>query len=161
MMKKLLPLSVLAIGTLFSAQASAASGATGASTIVLTPIAGVNQCETMSNNVTIQLSKGVVAAWNCAPSSFRAGTCHTTGTNKQQTITCNYSFDATASAWVPSSAVCPAYDPAAGSSVQATFAGRVGFTGSSQGGSVTAVQLGTGVTVCDTTTVLQMIPNAF
>lgn len=152
MMKKLLPLAALAIGVLFSAQASATAGAIAASA-TLGPV-GTNTCEALANNVTIQLSNGVVAGWDCSNTDFYAGTCHTTGTNKQQTITCTYTQDASdKSKWIPDSVVCPAYDATAGSVVKATFAGRVGFKGNSLGGSVSAQQLGTDTTVCDIDTV--------
>ena len=148
MMKKLLPLSAVAIGVMFSAQASASSGAISASS-TLTPdtTGGTNVCEALSGNITVQISDGVVAGWTCGDTYFIAATCHSTGTNKQQTISCTYTQDVDSSGnpisgqFSKSAEVCADYDGSGTAPTKATFFGRVGFRGTSFGGSVATTQL--------------------
>jgi hypothetical protein len=162
MMKKLVGLSAAAMCVMFSAQVSATSASFAITSTITPDPAGTNYCETLSNNVTIQLSKDVYAAYNCAAAgtSFAAAACHANGTNKQQTITCVYTQDSSTLQWSTStSSQCPAYDPAAGASVPVTFQGRIGFKGSSSGGSVSAAQIDG--TTCDGTAALGLVPNPY
>ena len=165
MMKKLLPLTAIAIGALFSAQASASTGSI-ASTATITPDttgSNPNLCEALSNDITVQISDGVVAAWNCSTTSFTAATCHTTGTNKQQTIDCTYTEDKDDSGnglgtYTASSVNCPTYTGTGEAPTSASFQGRIGFKGSSAGGRVAAVELAD-TTVCTTSTVETLVPT--
>ena len=165
MMKKLLPLSAVAIGVMFSAQAAASSGSI-ADSASLTPdtAGGTNICEALSNNVTIQVSAGVVASWNCSDTSFTAATCHTTGTNKQQTITCSYQQDKDASgvlisgSYTASANECPAYDGTGTLPTKATFFGRIAYKGTSAGGKVAPTQM-YNQTTCNLTTIQTLTPT--
>lgn len=161
MMKKLLPLSAAIVGAMFSAQALAiASQGTLSQSGSLTPdTAGTNVCTALSNNVTIQLSNGVIAGYACTDTSFSASTCHTKGSYKQQTIPCTYQEDTDPDTGAPlgtyskSAAQCPDYDPAATAQAEtATFLGRVGYKGGSSGGTVSAQEL-PDTTVCDSASV--------
>lgn len=162
MMKKLLPLSAVAIGIMFSAQASATTGAIAASSTLTPDPAGANVCEALSGNITVQLSDGVNAAWNCGDTYFLAATCHTSGTNKQQTISCSYTQDVDSSGnpisgqYSKSAEVCPDYTGDGAAPTKATFFGRVGFRGTSYGGSVATTQL-YNETVCSTTSIQTLV----
>lgn len=163
MMKKLVGLSAAAACVMFSAQASATSGGFSTTETIAPDPAAANYCETLNNNVTIQLSKGVFAAYNCntAGTSFAAATCHGTGTNKSQTVVCSYVQDASTLQWsTDTSSQCPAYVSGMTEADRTvTFQGRIGFKGSSSGGSVGAAQIDG--TTCDLNAAASLVPNPF
>lgn len=152
--KLLVSASILLIGISGAANAQSTSAALG-QTGQITP----DDCAALGNNVTIQLSNGVVAAYRCTANTFVAATCHSNGTNKQQTIPCTYTQDTDEDGnlldtWTASSAQCPGYDPA-DTAESATFNGRIGFRGGSGGGSVGPVELAD--PTCSTTTVITLV----
>lgn len=163
MMKKLLTLSVIAMSAMLSAQANAAAVATNTST-QLTP----TNCGALANNVQIQLSSGVVAAYNCDATSFVAAACHTSGTDKVQTVACVYVPDtavpcADSTCQVPQTGYtgCPAAStvavaPGDPAFPTAQFDGRVSFGGGSGGGRVGLIPLGD--SPCDATGILDAVP---
>ena len=156
MMKKTLT-AAIAMGLLAASQVHAGTAiATQTSTI---SGGWDGQCNALGNNITVQLSDGVVASYFCAMVYLQAATCHTTGTFKTQTISCTYNPEYDAEGvqtgnWIPSSALCPGYDPAATTAQTATFEGRLGFRGDSYGGSVGEVELPQ--LSCNSTTVTEL-----
>lgn len=154
MMKKILAVTALTMGILMSGQSHAAA-VSMAGTGTITPA----ECAVLSNNVTIQLSNKVFAAYNCTTTAVVAATCHQNGTLKVQTIPCSYLQNATTGVWEPSSPECPAYDPTATTqATSATFNGRLGYRGGSGGGSVGAINLES--TVCDGAAVSAKVPDS-
>ena len=167
MMKKLLSLSAIAMATMMSAQVNAAAvEMTTSGTITST------MCPALSNNVQVQLSSGVIASFNCDGESFMSAACHTSGTNKAQTVDCVYVAEAVApgdactdvSCQVPqvgytgcpaaSTVAVPPGDPAF---PKAEFNGRVAFGGGSSGGRVGLLPLGD--EVCGTTGIKTVTPD--
>lgn len=143
MIKKLLTVSAVAALAVLSSQAQAAATAiTDSSTITQT------DCSALANNVKVELSENVVAAYNCDDWSFVAATCHTNGTNKSQTVAAQY--DA-------SSNLLPGYT-GCDASGQCTFVGRIGFRGWSQGGRVGAVPMGD--STCSSTGLVDLTPDS-
>lgn len=148
MMKKLLPLTTLVAGALLSGQALAA-GANITSGNAITPI----DCAALDNNVTVQLSKNVYAGYTCnlAGTALRAGTCHSSGTNKETTQTCTWTSEIVdgVTIYTPNFTACGTTpDPVdATAATQVTATGRVGFRGASGGGTVGPAELGS--TNCD------------
>jgi hypothetical protein len=156
MMKKLSPLSAIAAGILLSTQVHAANGFSG-NTTTITP----NNCAVLDNNITVQLSKDVAAAYNCDATSFAAAACHGTGTDKSQTLTCLY-YDDDNAANTPNVAL-PAYATAgcgafADPAPTVAYTGRVAFGGDSGGGRVTTLPFPQ--TTCDATTVETATPDS-
>lgn len=156
MTKKLLYVLAIAAGSMLTTQAYSAPIAVGGTTTI-TPDA--TDCPVLDNNVKVQLSDGVVAAYNCTTTSFQAGACHNQGTNKEQTVDCSYKEvdDGTGVLTYPAnSAGCPAWDGTGTAPVATdTFTGRVGFAGASGGGTVSQANLE--ATICDTTTVVNLV----
>ncbi len=158
MFNKILPISFIA-GVMLSSNALAANfGSSAASTTAeITP----TQCTALNNNVTIQLSKGVFAAYACSTTSVNAGACHSTGTFKSQTIGCSYTatFDSsgTPTGSIKSSAQCPDWDGSGSTpvGVTATFNGRLAFVGGSGGGTVGQYELGD--PVCNGTSIDNLV----
>jgi len=157
-MKKLISLFAIIGSLAMSATAMAVDTPTAIASS--TTISNVTDCSVLSNDVTVQLSDGVVAAYDCnaSPDSVIAGACHTSGTNKSQDFDCTYtsSTDGSGNTIYLTADGCPAWD-GTGSEPVATYtnSGVVGFVGGSGGGSVTTQ--GMGVTSCDTTTVVDLI----
>jgi hypothetical protein len=156
MSKKLLYVLAIAAGSMLTVQVQAAPIAIDATTTI-TPDAA--DCPVLDNNVKIQLSDGVIAAYNCTNTSFQAGACHEQGTNKEQTVDCTYQEvdDGDGNLTYPSnSAGCPTWD-GAGTAPTATdtFSGRVGFSGASGGGTVSQANLE--ATTCATGTVTNLV----
>lgn len=156
MMKKIVSISAVAATLMLSGQALAATGvleSTGTVTAV--------ECDALSNDVTVQLSKNVNAAWGCTAIQYSAATCHINGTNKSQTLTCSYTKNTATDGTVTYTAngsTCPTWDGQGTAPVKTfTYVGRVGFTGGSGGGSVGSAEL-TAAT-CDKTTVTKLIPT--
>lgn len=144
MMKKLLSAGVVAAGIILSSQAHAAAAYLTQSSVNITTV----NCKALDNNITVQLSKDVVGAFNCGASSFAAATCHKTGTNKPQTV--QGQLDASGNL-LPGYSNCDA-------SNNCTFNGRVGFRGTSDGGRVSAAELGD--KACNTTNIVGLVPNS-
>lgn len=164
MMKKLLTLSAITLAAVASAQVSAAPLNLPGSGVI-TPVTG--DCPALDNNITVQVSKDVYAVYNCTTVSFQAATCHGAGTNKTTTQTCDWDevFDVDGNSQIP-----PVYepnftacgtDPTAtaedGSALKIEYTGRIGFKGTSGGGTVGQSELTE--TTCDTTTALTMVPD--
>lgn len=145
MINKIIPLSFIA-GVMLSGSALAANfgNADTSTTAEITP----TQCTALNNNVTIQLSKGVFAAYACSPTSVNAGACSAIGTFKSQTIGCSYTatFDSSGqpTGSIKSSAQCADWDGSGSTptGVTATFNGRLAFVGGSGGGTVGQYELG-------------------
>ncbi len=158
MMKKIITLAAISTGMLLSAQANAAAIPFSGGTTEITPL----NCPALDNNVSIQLSKGVTAAFNCDATSFAAAACHSNGTNKQQTLECLYyqvvNSNPVEHLPMPGYETCPAYDANAATPPTITFNGRLAFGAKSGGGRVTAIPLGN-ATSCDTTTILPAAPD--
>ena len=157
MLKKILPLTTILCAATLSGQVFAGNFAGPGATTVSPATGATNYCESLSNDVKIQLSKDVFAGYTCpSASSFNVAVCHATGTNKSQTVSCTYTavdIDATPVVYTKSDDQCPDYDSTAGA-VQATnvtFDGRVAFQGASGGGTVSSVNLRG--TTCDGATV--------
>lgn len=151
-MKKLLSMSAITMAVAITGQANAAATNVGADGII-TPI----DCAVLDNNVTVQLSENVHAAFNCTTTQFKAATCHTNGTNKTTTQTCEWDSETVGdvTTYTPNFSACgttPA-DPAP----QVEYIGRVGFRGQSGGGTVGDVELTE--TDCDGTSVLTLVPD--
>ena len=152
MFKKILPMAAVICTAAMSGQVLAGNFA-GPGATTVSPAAGhVNFCAALSNDVAIQLSKGVFAGYTCSAINFNAAACHETGTNKSQTVACTYSavadtdpasLDYTDPAnWAKSDEQCPAWDPNAVEQAEnVTFNGRVAFQGASGGGTVSSVNL--------------------
>ena len=159
MMKKLIRTAAVTTGILLSSQAFAAGIAFSNSSTEITPL----NCEALDNNITVQLSKDVTAAFNCDASSFEAAACHSSGTNKNQTLTCLYYQEAGVSPAsfqpLPGYSACPAYDANADPVPSIPYTGRIAFGGASGGGRVTAIPLASSTT-CDTTSILLGVPDA-
>jgi hypothetical protein len=157
MMKKLFSVSAVAAGVMLSGQALATTAAI-ANSETLTPA----HCPALANNVTIQISKDVVAGFNCGNYSFAAATCHKTGTNKAQTVTAQF-WDDDGDPLTPMVVKdgytnCSDTDAVPDGIVDVcSFNGRVGFRGTSAGGQVGAVPLGD--TPCSTIGVVTMVPD--
>ena len=150
MMKKLLPFGAAALGLIISAQANAAAIPISGNSNVLTP----NECDALDNNITIQLSKDVIGAYNCDATSFIAATCHTAGSNKTQTLECLYDdSDAPLAGYIG----CGAPSGDAANPTTASFTGRLGYAGSSSGGRVTVAPLASNP--CDGTGILTVTPD--
>lgn len=165
MMKKILPLVAVAAGLVMSAQAHATGGYLAQSGNLTPNPSGTNVCEAIYNDITVQLSNGVLAAWNCSTNSFVAGTCHQSGSNKEQTIPCSYTewftYDIdgneTGHGFDKSANQCPDHDPnAVEQATSATFTGRIGFKGGSGGGKVGAAQL-EDTTACNAASVKTLV----
>lgn len=145
MLKNIARLSLVA-GVMLSSSAMAGSfGDTNAgSSNEITPI----NCIALNNNVTIQLSKGVYGAYTCGTNNITAATCHTSGTNKSQTVGCSYTVTYDSSdnitGSVASAADCPAWDGSGSAPTNntGTFTGRLAFIGGSGGGTVHQIELG-------------------
>lgn len=160
MMKKLIPAAAVTVGMLLSAQANAAPVPFTGSTTEITPI----NCPALDNNITVQLSKGVFASFDCDNTSLLAAACHQTGTNKSQTLECVYYTDITdplnpvvnpLPAYAAAGCTAPIADPVQ----QVAITGRLAFGGSSSGGRVTAIPLGDGVDVCDSASIVGATPT--
>ncbi|MCK9532050.1 MAG: hypothetical protein M0R77_16020 [Gammaproteobacteria bacterium] len=145
MNKTLAFLPAVAIGVLMSSQVFAAPITMTTSGLIKT----VN-CAALANDVSIQLSQGVVAAYECTPLSLKAATCHTKGSNKEQTHNCIYTQDQdedgvplAPESWTASApGVCPAYsDTLTEEQKKVTFTGPLAYGGKSGGGSVGPRQL--------------------
>jgi hypothetical protein len=152
MIKNIARLSAVAAGVLLSSSAMAGSfGSADAGTSnTVTPI----NCIALDNDVTIQLSKGVFAAYTCGTNNVTAAACHTSGTNKSQTIGCSYTVTYDSSdnitGSIPSSSGCASWD-GSGSAPTGntdTFTGRLAYLGGSGGGTVHQTELG--ATSCGT-----------
>ena len=164
-MTKLLRISTLAAAVALSTNVFAAAddptfiGAGGTHTI-----SNVNNCTALANDVTIQLSENVFAAYDCGPGSVVAGACSSTGTNKSQDFDCTYT-----SAVDPADSNlmvgiypdgCAAWDPNTQNSPTGevyTNTGRVAFVGSAGGGTVGVFGMGTAV--CSGATMINTITN--
>lgn len=152
MMKKIIPLAAMTLAALISGQAFAGNFA-GPGATTLSPAPGHAQpCAALSNDVAIQLSKGVYAGYTCDINGFNAATCHETGTNKSQTVACTYTLLGTEGCFIgtddpacygASDDQCPAWDPTpdAEQATQVTFIGRLAYQGASGGGTVGPVNL--------------------
>lgn len=144
MFKNIARLSLVA-GVMMSSSVMAASfgAADSATTASVTPA----QCLALSNNVKIQLSKGVFASYACSDTSVNAGACHSTGTLKEQTVGCAYTatFDSSGlpTGSIPSDPSCPAWDGSGSAPTgnTGTFNGRLAFVGGSGGGTVGSYNL--------------------
>jgi hypothetical protein len=142
MLKNITRLSLIA-GVMISGSAMATNfgSASTSSSVSISPA----NCTALNNNVTIQLSKGVFAAYDCNAATVLAGTCHSAGTYKQQTVSCSYTVNIT-SAGVSvskSSPGCADWDGSGSAPVgnTDTFNGRLGFRGGSGGGTVGQINL--------------------
>ena len=157
MLKKILPVATVLFAASVSGQAFAGNFAgPGASTV--SPATGAtNQCDAISNDITIQLSDGVFAGFTCPNiNAFSAAACHASGTDKSQTVDCTYDpvYDSqnVLTGYSKSDDQCPDYDPnATTQATSVTFDGRVAFRGASGGGTVGPVNLRG--TLCDGATV--------
>lgn len=144
MFKNIARLSVVA-GLMMSS--SAMAGSFGAADSSTTASILPSQCTALSNNVKIQLSKGVFAAYACSDTSVNAGTCHATGTLKEQTVGCSYTatFDSSGlpTGSIKSDPSCPDWDGSgsAPTNLTGTFNGRLAFVGGSGGGTVGSYNL--------------------
>jgi hypothetical protein len=158
MTTKLLKIAIFAASVALSANAFAADTPTALSGT--TVISNVDDCTALSNDVTIQLSNGVFASYDCnpAPSAIVAGACHGSGTNKSQDFECTYtaSLQEDGSTIYLTETGCTTWD-GTGTEPVATYtnSGVVGYRGSSAGGSVGVT--GMGVLTCDATTVLGLV----
>ena len=145
MLKNIARLSIVAAAVLSTnAMAGNFGSATASTSNTVTPI----NCIALNNDVTIQLSKGVFAAYTCGTNNLTAGVCHSSGTNKSQTIGCSYTVTYDSSdvitGSIPSSNGCAAWD-GSGSAPTGntdTFTGRLAYVGGSGGGSVSQNELG-------------------
>ena len=145
MLKNISRLSLVAAVMLSSnAMAGTFGSATASTTNTVTPIA----CIALNNDVTIQMSKGVFASYTCGTNNITAALCHSSGTNKSQTIGCSYTVTYDSSdvitGSIPSSSGCAAWD-GSGSAPTGntdTFSGRLAYVGGSGGGSVSQNELG-------------------
>jgi hypothetical protein len=154
MLKNIARISLVAAAMLSTNAMAANFGSITAGTSNnVTPI----NCPALNNDVTIQLSKGVFAAYACSTSTVNAGACHTTGTNKSQTIGCSYTVTYDSAGSIsgsdPSSTGCAAWDGfgSAPTGNTDTFTGRLGYRGGSGGGTVSQVELGSAA--CDGTSI--------
>jgi hypothetical protein len=159
MLKKSITCSFAIVALAIGSQAYAGSfSGPGATTV--SPASGAAQvCTSLTNDITVQLSNGINAGFDCSGGGFRAATCAVAGTNKSQTIPCTYTpvteqddpdcvpgdgvtCDSSTIGYTASDDQCPArtvgqnVDP-----TTATFVGRVGFLGAGGGGTVGAVNL--------------------
>ena len=151
MIKKLLTLSAVIAGVMMSGQVLAATAAISTSTTV-TP----THCPALANNITVQVSKDVMAGFNCGQFSYAAATCHATGTNKPQTVVAVYDLTVTPNVLLAGYTNCSTN---ATTGVETcSFNGRVGFRGTSAGGSVGAAPLGD--LACNTTNVVTLVPDS-
>lgn len=156
-----------AVAALAAGSQAYAGNFSGPGTTTVSPAPGAAQtCAALSNDISVQLSNNVIAGYTCTTNSFTASACHSSGTNKSQTIPCTYTavedtdpasptFGDTLS-YTPSASQCPSRAPGEDvTPTTATFVGRVAFRGSSGGGTVGAIDLGgacTGAVVEATTT---------
>ncbi len=139
MMKKLI---LVAAGLMFSTLANATAIGFGASRTIT-----ATNCPALDNDVEVQLSKDVKAAYNCDATSFVAAACHANGTNKTQTLTCVYITDPNdATQKIPFGgyadiSACAGYPVATppNPTPTASYTGRVAFGAASGGGTVGAV----------------------
>ncbi len=144
MIKNLSYLSAVSVGVMLSGSVFAAPTAMPGSGTITSA-----QCIALDNNVKVQLSKGVVAAYECTDLSLKAATCHTSGTNKQQSHTCTYTQDEDSSgvpiagAYTASApAVCPSWTSTLTDADKAVnFTGPLAYGGKSGGGTVGPRQL--------------------
>ena len=144
MLKKILTLSAVVASITISAQVHAAAASLSSSSTMITPA----NCPALDNNITVQMSKDVVGAFNCGQTSFVAATCHISGTNKPNTVDAQYDN---------SGNILPEYTGCDASGKNCTFNGRTGFRGSSAGGQVGAVPLGD--SPCNTTSIKTLTPD--
>ncbi|WP_141019776.1 hypothetical protein [Azoarcus sp. DD4] len=126
---------------IFAGLAVATGAASAAATAITsgTPI-DTTACSLLRDRVTVNLSSGVVAAYNCDTTDNMIGVaaCHTAGSQKPQTIECASTPDAQGNpVWNDASCPAVATDPPATFTIQ----GRRVFTGSSAGGNVAAGNL--------------------
>lgn len=158
MIKKITSLSTIVAGIMMSGQVMAGAANLAAST-TLTP----THCPALANNITVQLSKDVVAGFNCGTTSFVAATCHKTGTNKAQTVAPVWVDDGSGTGTMKIQdgySNCTDTDND-GTEDSCTFTGRVAFRGDSLGGSVAATPLGDDTVACNTTNIVVLTADDF
>lgn len=130
-MKKLISILI------FAGLATATGVASAAATLIAsgTPIE-TTACTLLRDRVTVNLSNGVIATYNCDTTDNMIGVaaCHTSGSQKPQTIACASTPDANGD---------PVWNDASCTAATDTFViqGRRVFTGSSAGGNVAAGNL--------------------
>jgi hypothetical protein len=92
-MKKLLSISSLAFGLLASANVFAAATTVGTTVGPSTNTVNQVQCDKLSGDITLTISRNVWAAYDCnngvPGSAIKAGTCSTAGQVKSRTATCS------------------------------------------------------------------------
>jgi len=148
-MKKLLSISSLAFGLLASANVFAAASTVGTTVGPSTNTVNQVQCDKLSGDITLTISRNVWAAYDCnngVPGAFiRVGTCSTAGQTKSRTATCSTTNgNATPTTWNYSG--CSAVGAAV------TVSGAGFFVANSSGGAVTQAASATaGATCLDTT----------
>lgn len=152
MMKKLLPFGAAAFGLIISAQANAAAVAIVGNSNPLSPV----ECSALDNNITVQLSKGVIGAYNCDNLSFIAATCHTAGSNKTQTLECLYD-DSDQPLTGYNGCGAPSGD--ADNPTMQQFTGRLAYNGGSDGGRVTVAPLAGND--CDAAGIVTVTPDDY
>jgi hypothetical protein len=158
MIKKALRFSMIAAGIALSTSAFAVDTVTAIGPGGSTTISNVNDCSALANDVTVQLSDNVNAAYLCTSTSVIAGACHGKGTNKSQDFDCTYTptDDGSGGTIYLTPTGCAAWDGTGTAPVGTyTNSGVVGFRGGSGGGTVGVV--GMGVTICNATTVLDLV----
>ncbi|MFA5531439.1 MAG: hypothetical protein WDA11_12310 [Thiohalomonadaceae bacterium] len=153
MHKKTIAVIFMSAAALFSAQVMAA----GAGNLETSgQISNIGDCDFLTAPVTITLSTGVRAGWDCSDDTNREatfGTCHQAGSLRDRSYTCQ--ADATdpnaVAAGEPSACTSPGQ--------VVTLSGRAAFMGRSVGGVIGAMDLNadtcTGSTIQTRATALQ------
>lgn len=117
-------------------------------------------CSLLRDRVTVNTSVGVTAVYNCrlASSKVNVGACHLSGSQKPTDVPCVVTGDdgATPPVATYNGANCTAAGQLTTPVQTTSIAGRRGYTGSTTGGSVGQVDLGS---ITCTTTALGALPG--
>jgi hypothetical protein len=154
-MKNLLSISSLAFGLLASANVFAAASTIGTTVGPSTTPVNQVQCDKLSGDVTITISRNVWAAYDCnngtPGSAIKVGTCSTAGQVKSRTASCS-TTNASGSPTTWNYNGCSAVGAAV------TVSGAGFYVANSSGGAVTQAASTTAGATC-TDTVLKALPS--